>query len=145
MRAQAALEYLMTYGWAILIIVIAIGALYAMGLFGIGAPQTCSPCFPAGGDFTYQDHSVVNGILYLSVQEGPDPITVNNVTATITGVGSAYNDTVGTINANELKVITVDLSGLSLPTSAYSIDVQVTYTSKQGVPHTASATLHVRP
>ncbi|MBI5871502.1 hypothetical protein HZB88_00245, partial [archaeon] len=32
MKAQTALEYLMTYGWAILIVVIVIGALYGLGL-----------------------------------------------------------------------------------------------------------------
>lgn len=31
-KGQTALEYLMTYGWAILIVIIAIGALYALGL-----------------------------------------------------------------------------------------------------------------
>ena len=32
MKGQTALEYLMTYGWAILIVVIVVGALYALGL-----------------------------------------------------------------------------------------------------------------
>ena len=31
-KGQTALEYLMTYGWAILIVVIVVGALYALGL-----------------------------------------------------------------------------------------------------------------
>lgn len=32
MKGQAALEYLMTYGWVILVLVVVIGALYALGL-----------------------------------------------------------------------------------------------------------------
>ncbi len=32
-KSQSALEYLMTYGWAILIIVIVAGVLYSMGIF----------------------------------------------------------------------------------------------------------------
>lgn len=32
MKGQSALEYLMTYGWAILIVIVVIGALYATGL-----------------------------------------------------------------------------------------------------------------
>jgi len=32
-KAQAAMEYLMTYGWAILIVVIVAAALYALGIF----------------------------------------------------------------------------------------------------------------
>ncbi len=35
-KAQAAMEYLMTYGWAIIIVIIVAAALYAMGLFNPG-------------------------------------------------------------------------------------------------------------
>lgn len=37
-RGQTAMEYLMTYGWALLIIAIVIVALWAMGVFKLGAP-----------------------------------------------------------------------------------------------------------
>lgn len=33
MKGQTAMEYLMTYGWAILIIIVVIAALYSMGVF----------------------------------------------------------------------------------------------------------------
>jgi hypothetical protein len=33
MRAQSAMEYLMTYGWAILIIAVVLGALFSLGVF----------------------------------------------------------------------------------------------------------------
>ena len=36
-KAQSALEYLLTYGWAILIIIIVAAALYAMGVFNPAA------------------------------------------------------------------------------------------------------------
>ncbi|MGC8662613.1 MAG: hypothetical protein ACP5RT_02395, partial [Candidatus Micrarchaeia archaeon] len=32
-RAQSAMEYLMTYGWAILIIAVVLGALFQLGVF----------------------------------------------------------------------------------------------------------------
>ena len=32
-KLQSAMEYLMTYGWAILIIAVVIGVLYALGIF----------------------------------------------------------------------------------------------------------------
>jgi hypothetical protein len=35
-RAQSAMEYLMTYGWAILIIAVVLGALFSLGIFGSG-------------------------------------------------------------------------------------------------------------
>ena len=36
-RAQSAMEYLMTYGWAILIIAVVLGALFSLGVFSSGA------------------------------------------------------------------------------------------------------------
>lgn len=33
MRGQAAMEYLMTYGWALLILLVVIGVLFSMGVF----------------------------------------------------------------------------------------------------------------
>lgn len=43
-RGQAALEYLVTYGWGILAVLVAVGALAYFGLFDIGRylPNTCS-------------------------------------------------------------------------------------------------------
>ncbi|MGC8533630.1 MAG: hypothetical protein ACP5MV_03330 [Candidatus Parvarchaeum sp.] len=32
-KSQSALEYMMTYGWAILVIVIVAGVLYSLGIF----------------------------------------------------------------------------------------------------------------
>lgn len=68
-KGQAAMEYLMTYGWAILIVIVVVAALYAMGVFKIGGTmQPCSPCF--GSQFTYIDYA--NGILKL--RTGPREI-----------------------------------------------------------------------
>lgn len=36
-RAQSAMEYLMTYGWAILVIAVVLGALYQLGVFNPGS------------------------------------------------------------------------------------------------------------
>ena len=35
-KAQSAMEYLMTYGWAILIIAIVLAALFSLGIFSSG-------------------------------------------------------------------------------------------------------------
>ncbi len=44
-KAQSAMEYLMTYGWAILIIAVVLGALFQLGVFNAG---TFSPRAPPG-------------------------------------------------------------------------------------------------
>ncbi|MEM5874577.1 MAG: hypothetical protein QW641_01435 [Candidatus Aenigmatarchaeota archaeon] len=75
-KGQAAMEFLMTYGIAILIIVSVIVALYAMGVFRIGrGGPSCSPCFPAGTEFQYKDHS--RDALVLA--NGPYELEIRNV------------------------------------------------------------------
>lgn len=51
-RGQAAMEFLMTYGWAILAAVIAIGVLIYFGVFSPGrfVPETCVLAAPLGCD-----------------------------------------------------------------------------------------------
>jgi uncharacterized protein (UPF0333 family) len=46
-RGQAAMEFLMTYGWAILIVLVALGALYYLGLFDSDSKSTGSCSLPA--------------------------------------------------------------------------------------------------
>src|SRR3989344_478750 len=40
-KAQAAMEFLMTYGWAILIILVVLGVLFYLGVFSPKTPNTC--------------------------------------------------------------------------------------------------------
>ncbi len=61
--AQAAMEYLMTYGWAILIVAIVLGALYQLGILNVftfvgkAAPGSCMVERPYG-QFTTQQISL---------------------------------------------------------------------------------------
>ncbi len=59
-KAQAAMEYLMTYGWAILIIVVVIAALYAMGVF---KQKSTVPYTGFTGDVTYSAHNSTHLVL----------------------------------------------------------------------------------
>ncbi len=40
-KSQAAMEFLMTYGWAIMIIFIVVGSLFYLGIFDFQIPTTC--------------------------------------------------------------------------------------------------------
>jgi hypothetical protein len=42
-KLQSAMEYLMTYGWAILIIAVVLGVLYQMGVFNSSSSTVRSP------------------------------------------------------------------------------------------------------
>ncbi|MGC8710478.1 MAG: hypothetical protein ACP5RF_02620, partial [Candidatus Micrarchaeia archaeon] len=57
-KAQTAMEYLMTYGWAILIIAVVLGALFQLGIFNASnfapkaPPGSCQVFRPNGPDTT---------------------------------------------------------------------------------------------
>ncbi len=53
-KAQSALEYLMTYGWALVVIVIIIGILGYLGLFNLGGNIELCTGFPS--KFVYKSH-----------------------------------------------------------------------------------------
>ncbi len=67
-KAQAAMEFLMTYGWAILVVLVVIGAL---AYFGVLSPATLLPekcTFPVSISCT--DHTVTSTYIALVLQNG---------------------------------------------------------------------------
>ena len=79
-KSQAALEFIMTYGWAILVVLVAIGAL---AYFGVLSPDKFLPskCTLQSG-IACLDHKATAASLVLSVQNslGRD-ITIDRITA----------------------------------------------------------------
>jgi len=82
-RAQAALEYLMTYGWGLIAILVVIGGLSYFGMFEPSRylPDHCS----FGAQLQCNDYQVVasdgsnGGIVYLRLRNGfGDGITITN-------------------------------------------------------------------
>ena len=131
MKGQAALEFLMTYGWAILIVIAVVAALYAMGVFKLptGGLGKCSPCFPPGSAIAYVDHNADN----LVVRVGPEDI--QNVTLIINNEVVNFK---GEVFSSGSPITFTN-------TSKFKGDVTVTiqYTSvASGLTHNVSATLH---
>jgi|YelNatPaOPRAMG01_1025707.scaffolds.fasta_scaffold54998_3 hypothetical protein len=130
MKAQAALEFLMTYGWAILIVIAVVAALYAMGVFRLpgGGLSKCSPCFPPGSAIAYVDHSADS----LVVRVGPSQI---NDTRAIVGTTSVTQ--AGPFDPG--STITYTSTGL------FKGDILVTVEYRDtasGLLHNVTATLH---
>ncbi|HIH42027.1 TPA: hypothetical protein HA246_00090 [Candidatus Woesearchaeota archaeon] len=79
-RGQAAMEFLMTYGWAILVVLVVIGAL---AYFGVLNPQSFLPkkCQFSTG-LVCSDHVLrSSGELVLRINNGlGNDITINNIT-----------------------------------------------------------------
>ena len=131
MKGQAALEFLMTYGWAILIVIAVVAALYAMGVFRLptGGIGKCSPCFPPGSVIAYVDHNADNIVVRVGPEDIRDvSVIVNNeVVATQSGPFSP-GSTITFTNASKFKG---------------DVTVTIQYTSvASGLTHSVSATLH---
>jgi uncharacterized protein (UPF0333 family) len=124
-KGQAAMEYLMTYGWAILIIIVVVGALFAMGVFKTEGAVACSPCF---SKFAFVDYTSNNGNLL--IRNGPQDIN-------ITGVSGVSMPTQTDYNPGEDVQLTVT------DTTSATTTVQITYDVVGGLTgHTDSATIH---
>jgi len=78
-RSQTALEYLITYGWVILIITIALAALLALGVFNPSSIVSDTCTFPA--DFSCSSTTLSsNGLLSASiVQNTHSPINITGI------------------------------------------------------------------
>ena len=127
-KGQAGLDFLMTYGWALLLIVLVVGALFALGIFNVGSftgskAAGFAQLTPVGWQLATDGTLTVK----FSNHAGTD-VNVINVTAKM-GSTTKYNDTAFTIDNGEISG-TVTISGLPSKTagSTYSIKLTLKYT-----------------
>ena len=130
-KGQAAMEYLMTYGWAILIVVVVVAALYAMGVFKIGAPPVpCSPCFSY---FAFVDYA--GGTLL--IRNGAQEVNITSITASPDAAPTVTSTALNarTSPGGDITITNIDTTG--------DIDITITYTVvASGLQHTDTATIH---
>jgi len=139
-KAQSAMEYLMTYGWAILIVIVVVAALYSMGVFSTKGGVPCSPCF---SKFAYVDYSAAtagNGVLKLT--NGPETINITTITSTPT-TGATIDDTQSyclqyAANCTSGKSIVINNIGT---TGDQTITIDY-ITVSSGLSHSDTATIH---
>lgn len=133
------MEYLMTYGWAILIVIIVAAALFALGVFnpatytsraatgfaGLGTPADWQF---TGTTFTVKlSNQVGQGITVTSVESSP---CTDNTTSTDISAGATA----------EFTLLTCGTTAKSVGDS-YSQQVTVTYSVAGGYNRTATGTL----
>jgi hypothetical protein len=142
-KGQAAMEFLMTYGWAILVVIAAIAALAYFGVLDPARllPERCQ--FPAGMD-CIDKASITTTTVTLALRNNQGfPITVSAASATNNGaaacgggaqmaVGAA--GVLGAMNTSvpNNEVFRVELSGCGLTAGdKFDGDVTVSYTNQE--------------
>jgi len=96
-KGQAAMEFLMTYGWAILVVIVAVGALAYFGVLNPSKllPEKCS--FPAGMDCVGKASiSATNGITFVLANNNGADI---NLTDSISDMAAGQGGSCGVITA----------------------------------------------
>ncbi|MBD3204097.1 hypothetical protein GF327_07410 [Candidatus Woesearchaeota archaeon] len=148
-KAQAAMEFLMTYGWAILVVIAAIAALAYFGVLDPSRmlPEKCE--FPAGIDCIDKaaidaDADTVGIALKNNIGFG---MTIDDVTSDNSTNGcSVSNYTLsptGTISNNQQVTITVDCGSVSA--GKFDETFYVTYTNAEtSLQHKAVGTVRGR-
>ena len=120
-KGQAAMEFLMTYGWAILAAVVVIGALGTYFYFNQGS----KPSVFVNAPFYGVAANVNSGQLVLELQNnGGQDLT--NVTVSVDGYSCVANSTGFDGTVSDPQIVTLACSGLTSGTKV-SGDVTITY------------------
>jgi hypothetical protein len=139
-KSQAAMEFLMTYGWAILVVLVAIGALAYFGVLSPDKflPSRCS--LPAG--ISCIDHKAVasDSEVRVVLKSGLG-FDTTGVTAAVSGCTTSLSTT---LDNGEQKTLTATTCGLTSG-SKFSGELNLTYTnSDSGLSHTVQGSIITR-
>ena len=125
-KSQAAMEFLMTYGWAILVVLAAIGAL---AYFGVLSPQKFLPekCFLQAG-FACVSHKVettkVTLVLLNSIGK---TITINSIA--VGSCSGTFTDTM--INEQQSTFVIGSTCSNGAQKESFKGDISIGYTEKE--------------
>ncbi len=106
-KGQVSLEYLMTYGIAISIVVIAVAALYSMGVFSPSSSTSTPPCEPCFNDFAYNEHTYDGTFLKLEIKN--DPSGIKELSCTASSDSASANCSVSSETVAPNDVVTVNI------------------------------------
>ena len=119
-KSQAAMEFLMTYGWAMMVGAVVIVGMSYFGLFNLDTylPTKCD--FPVG--FSCKDFSVLSTSVEFSIK--------NNLGGRIDRIGIAIpicdSGYIGNLEYDETSALS--LAGCTIPTGKYEYEVRISYT-----------------
>ncbi len=141
-KAQSALEYMMTYGWAILVIVIVAAVLYSMGIF---SPASSTGTTATGfNPFTVAAqvctaHGMAISFILGGLQGGATSASVASVTVnSVSGAGGSTGTPTLTetlpLSVTSGTAFTVNMTSVTCSTSGihYSIGLSLGYSYSAG-------------
>ena len=130
----------MTYGWALLVIVVVGAALFALGVLN---PTTYTQKSCRGFNFfQYQDQQLTTGDLTIQILNGAQPVSITNLALVSGGNGDLGAVTVtneqGAVITSISQGQKVTLSGTNDPTNSstgdpYTYTVRITYDVAGGI------------
>lgn len=126
-RGQAAMEFLMTYGWAILAAVIVIGVLASFGVFSPSTyvPNRCVVSAPFGCNAGTADST--NGV-QLELRNGAGE-AVNVTSITVSGCSGTVSPALSFVMPDQnLTVFTIACSPSLTPNQKFQGDITISYT-----------------
>jgi len=138
-KGQGALEYLMTYGWAILVVVIVGLVLWRSGVFGTSSTGSSGFDVLVPAEWTITNRTNASQILFRNV--AGQALRNVNITYYDGTSRSEILDNGFTIGAGQQKL--VNLSTVTCtPGGSVTLNVNVTYTSEGGLTHTDSGIIY---
>jgi len=142
-KGQSAMEYLMTYGWAILIILIAVGALFSLGVFSPSVPNTCqfnTPFMCMGGDVKGTEAGTSDTLEFnIGVQSGISTPTLTAVTLGGEDILADCGTPTPTLTAGVETSVTCTGEYFTSVGEKFSGNVDFSYVGEAGT-HTSSGT-----
>lgn len=140
--SQAALEFLMTYGWAILAV---IAAILTLAYFGVLSPDKFLPskcALPAG--LACLDYNVENYKIVLVLQNTQgEPITIDAITVSGNGQQCSDNQTIY-VNNEAKAIITISECNNGAEGSKFDGTLNISYTIEGKLSHNMIGTLKAK-
>src|SRR3989338_1955535 len=141
-KGQAALDFLMTYGWAIALVVIIAAVLFALGIFDVSNFVGSKAAGFSGVAVTGWKFDTAGGFTMKVSNQVGQPITVSNISVTIgsntSNVATPFDLATGEASATQT------FSGFAsqIAGSGYTAKVTIAYTYKNsGFDYTSTGTL----
>ncbi len=142
-KSQSALEYMMTYGWAILVIVIVAAVLYSLGIF---SPSSSLSTTITGFSNLGTVNAVCLGGTSFTISMGDStgyPINVTEINLTSSSGKTTYSPNI-LIQPNSIQTVTVPSSSLCTSGARYSVSAVISYLEPGQIfpgPYTSTGTV----